>query len=246
MGELTLGQFILWIQWFIRWIKNKTLWNNDFPLLEAIQYIDRICADDYFLLLCIKLSNVPIKEMMMLKGCGRLSFLAFGECDFNLFWLQESHFHIGFLRLLGRHKISIFMALRLVYLVVGSSVLTLTTTPNALTDGLEKERIFKDNKIPVHELQWWWALLFAIPILVEERTRSEGTDGRALILKQKYCEKSKGDSSTSGAALSAFHRATDLAMAMEAGIMAERKNKDEKPLRYTKLDHIAYLVLILC
>ena len=47
------------------------------PLLEAIQYIDRICADDYFSLLCIKLSNVPVKEMMMLKGSRAIIFFGF-------------------------------------------------------------------------------------------------------------------------------------------------------------------------
>ena len=48
---------------------------------------------------------------------------------------------------------AVYMGIRLILLILGSSIMTLTTTPNALTDGLEKSLGFlKKVKIPVHEI----------------------------------------------------------------------------------------------
>ena len=62
------------------------------------------------------------------------------------------------------------MGLRLIYLVIGSSVMTLTTTPNQLTDGLEKGLHFLNRfRVPVHEISMMMSIaLRFIPILVEE------------------------------------------------------------------------------
>ena len=98
-------------------------------------------------------------------------------------------FHIGFLKITREGiRISIFMALRLVYLVVGSSVMTLTTTPNALTDGLEKSLGFlKIIKIPVHEIAMMMSIaLRFIPISWKRQTRSRRHRWpEVLILKQE-------------------------------------------------------------
>ena len=67
-------------------------------------------------------------------------------------------------------RVSVFMAIRLIYLIVGSSLMTLTTTPNSLTDGIES--VLKPlNKInvPVHEIAMMMSIaLRFIPILLEE------------------------------------------------------------------------------
>ena len=62
------------------------------------------------------------------------------------------------------------MAIRLIYLVVGSSLMTLTTTPNQLTDGLEKSlRPLNRIHVPVHEIAMMMSIaLRFIPILLEE------------------------------------------------------------------------------
>ena len=67
-------------------------------------------------------------------------------------------------------RLAAFMAVRLIYLVIGSSLMTLTTTPNQLTDGLEKGLgCLKALKIPVHEIAMMMSIaLRFIPILVEE------------------------------------------------------------------------------
>ena len=62
------------------------------------------------------------------------------------------------------------MAIRLIYLIIGSSLMTFTTTPNELTDGIE-ELLGPLNKIhvPVHEIAMMMSIaLRFIPILVEE------------------------------------------------------------------------------
>ena len=62
------------------------------------------------------------------------------------------------------------MAIRLTYLVIGSSVMTLTTTPNQLTDGLERLlRPLNKIHVPVHEISMMMSIaLRFIPILLEE------------------------------------------------------------------------------
>ena len=62
------------------------------------------------------------------------------------------------------------MAIRLIYLIIGSSLMTFTTTPNELTDGIE-ELLGPLNKIrvPVHEIAMIMSIaLRFIPILLEE------------------------------------------------------------------------------
>ena len=60
--------------------------------------------------------------------------------------------------------------LRLMYLVIGSSVMTLTTTPNQLTDGLERSLgCLNRLHVPVHEISMMMSIaLRFIPILIEE------------------------------------------------------------------------------
>ena len=62
------------------------------------------------------------------------------------------------------------MAIRLIYLIIGSSIMTLTTTPNDLTDGLEKLLgPLKKVHVPVHEVSMMMSIaLRFIPILLEE------------------------------------------------------------------------------
>ena len=78
----------------------------------------------------------------------------------------------------------VYMAIRLVLLVVGTSVMTLTTTPNDLADGLEKSfGILNVIKFPVHEIAMVMSLaLRFIPTLMEE------TDKITKAQKAKRCQ----------------------------------------------------------
>lgn len=143
-----------------------------------------------------------------------------------------------------------FMGLRLMYLVVGSSIMTLTTTPNELTDGLEKSLGFlKKIKAPVHEVSMMMSIaLRFIPILIEETDKimkaqmARGADFESGNLIQKA--KSMVPLLVP-LFISAFRRATDLAMAMEARCYRGGEGRTKmKPLKYARRDGMAYLVYV--
>ena len=144
-----------------------------------------------------------------------------------------------------------FMALRLIYLVIGSSVMTLTTTPNELTDGLEKSLGFLNKVgVPVHDVSMMMSIaLRFIPILVEETDKimkaqmARGADFESGNLIQKA--KSMVPLLVP-LFISAFRRATDLAMAMEARCYHGGEGRTKmKPLKYAKRDHMGYLVYVI-
>lgn len=144
-----------------------------------------------------------------------------------------------------------FMAIRLILLVFGSSVLTLTTKPISLTDGLEK--IFAPLKViglPAHELAMMMSIaLRFIPTLMEETDKimkaqsSRGADFENGNLRQK-----------AKALLpllvplfvAAFRIAGDLAMAMEARCYNGGKGRTRmNEMHFSKGDLIAALIVIL-
>ena len=143
------------------------------------------------------------------------------------------------------------MGLRLIFLIVGSSVMTLTTTPNALTDGLEKSMGFlKVIKIPVHEISMMMSIaLRFIPILIEE------TDKIMKAQMARGADFESGNIIQKAKAMvpllvplfiSAMRRATDLAMAMEARCYHGGEGRTKlKPLKYKKIDIIAYLYYLI-
>ena len=106
-----------------------------------------------FLALCIRLSNVPFK--FMVKGMKSIVFLMLFAVVFNLFLTPGTPaVTIWKLKITWEGiEMASKMAVRLVMLIIGSSLMTLTTTPNHLTDGLESLlNPLKKLKVPVHEV----------------------------------------------------------------------------------------------
>ena len=145
--------------------------------------------------------------------------------------------------------VAAFMACRLVYLIAGSAFLTLTTSPNSITDGLESGLGFlKYIKVPVHEIAMMMSIaLRFIPILIEETDKimkaqiARGADfeNGNLIQKAKNMIPLLVP-----LFISAFRRANDLAMAMEARCYHGGDNRTQmKPLHYQSRDYIAYVVM---
>lgn len=203
-------------------------------------------AATVFLALCIRLSNVPFP--FMVKGLKAILFLLLISVSFNLFLTDGREiFRLGFLRITWEGlQLAGFMALRLVYLVIGSSVMTLTTTPNELTDGLEKSLGFLNKVgVPVHEISMMMSIaLRFIPILIEETDKimkaqtARGADFESGNLIQKA--KSMVPLLVP-LFISAFRRATDLAMAMEARCYHGGAGRSKmKPLHYARRDFVAY------
>ena len=203
-----------------------------------------------FLGIVIKLSNVPFK--FMVRGMKTIVMLLMITVLFNLFLTPGTPLVTVWKLTITVEglRLAATMAIRLVMLLIGSSVMTLTTTPNNLTDGMEKMmRPLKLFKVPVHEVAMMMSIaLRFIPILLEE------TDKIMKAQIARGADFESGNLLKRAKALvpllvplfiSAFRRANDLAMAMEARCYRGGDGRTKmKPLIYKKRDWIAYGCII--
>lgn len=203
-----------------------------------------------FFAILVKISHVPFK--FMVKGLKPIMFMLIFTAALNLFWTPGEVVLVKawvFTITLEGVKRSIFMALRLTFLIIGSSLMTLTTTPNQLTDALEKLlKPLNKIKVPVHEIAMMMSIaLRFIPILVDE------TDKIMKAQMARGADFESGNLIKRAKSLvpilvplfvSAFRRANELAMAMEARCYHGGEGRTKmKPLKYKKRDGIAFAVL---
>ena len=202
-----------------------------------------------FLAMVIRLSKVPFKYMV--KGMKSILFLLLITVAFNLFLTPGTPLVSLWKITITREglKTALTMAIRLALLVIGSSVMTLTTTPNNLTDGMEKMMSpLKVIKVPVHEVAMMMSIaLRFIPILLEE------TDKIMKAQIARGADFESGNLFKRAKAMvpllvplfiSAFRRANDLAMAMEARCYRGGDGRTKmKPLVYQKRDYLAYVCI---
>lgn len=202
------------------------------------------------LALVIRLSKVPFSYMV--KGLKAIAVLMAVTALFNLFLTpgKTELVHLWIFRITREGaENAAFMLARLTYLIAGTSLMTLTTTPNQLTDGLEKALApLSKIRVPVHAVAMMMSIaLRFIPILIEE------TD---IIMKAQMA---RGADFESGGLIarvksmvpllvplfvSAFRRADDLAMAMEARCYSGGAGRTKmKPLRYGRTDYLAYFCM---
>ena len=205
-----------------------------------------------FLVIVTKLSKVPVK--MMLKGLKPLRLILILTFVLNLFFLQGETvlLDLGFAQIKKEALIlAVHYSLRLVLLVLFSSILTLTTPPITLTDGLE--RLLSPLRVvrfPAHEMAMMMSIaLRFIPTLMEEADK---------IMK---AQTARGADFESGNLInrakamvpllvplfvSAFRRAGDLAMAMEARCYHGGEGRTRlRVLKCEKRDYIACAVVAL-
>lgn len=199
---------------------------------------------------CIHLSRVPFG--FITRGLKAVVVILLISVSFNIFFTDGRELiRIGFIRITYEGlKLAGFMALRLIYLVIGSSVMTLTTTPTQLTDGLERGLGFLNRfKVPVHDIAMMMSIaLRFIPILTDE------TDKIIRAQKARGADFESGNIIHRAKAMvpilvplfiAAFRRASDLALAMEARCYHGGAGRTKlKPLRYGKADRIAYVIII--
>ena len=192
-----------------------------------------------FLITVIKLSKVPFK--FMVKGLKAIMILMLITAVFNLFLTPGEALVSVWRFTITKEGVTsaVLMAIRL----------TLTTTPNQLTDGLEKALMpLSKIGVPVHAIAMMMSIaLRFIPILIEETDK---------IMKAQMA---RGADFESGNLLkkvksmipllvplfvSAFRRADDLAMAMEARCYNGGEGRTKmKPLRYEGRDRLSYLIM---
>ncbi len=200
-----------------------------------------------FLALCILVSRIPLKSLlrgmkplvviMIFTGVLNVLFTD-GETVWVRFWIfkitQE-----GVVR-------AFFMVLRILMLISGTFLLTYTTSPISLTDGLESLLgPFKKIGLPVHELSMMMCIaLRFIPTLIEE------TDKIMSAQKARGADFESGNLIEKVKALvpilvplfiSAFRRADELATAMECRCYQGGDGRTKmKLLRYMRRDYLAY------
>ena len=173
------------------------------------------------LAVCVRISRVGIKSLV--RGLKPVVFIIVFTGILNLFFTPGEHIlaELGFLRISAEGlQNAVFMVLRIMLLIMGTFLMTYTTSPISLTDGLERLLGgLKKIHVPVHELAMIMSIaLRFIPTLIEE------TDKIMSAQKARGADFESGNIIQKAKALipilvplfiSAFRRADELAVAME-------------------------------
>lgn len=251
--DITLGQYYPGSSWIHRLDPRVKILGTFVFLISLflVQDFGGFIIAGVFLALCVAVAKVPVS--FMLRGLKPIFIILLFTFTINMFMTRGTVlFSIGFLSITREGVYNaVFMALRLVLLIMGSSVLTLTTKPISLTDGIEKLlKPFRKMGVPAHELAMMMTIaLRFIPTLLEE------TDKIMKAQMARGADFESGNLLQRAKALipllvplfiSAFRIASDLAMAMEArcyhgGDTRTRMNG----MRLSKRDGAAGLMLVL-
>ena len=173
-----------------------------------------------FILCIIKMSGIQPK--MVVRGLKPVVFIVVFTAVLNLFYTPGNElWSLGFLHITDAGiRVAILMVVRILLLIIGTSMLTYTTSPIELTDGLEMLLSpLKKIHVPVHELAMMMSIaLRFIPTLIEEtekiisaqKARGADFDSGSLIQRARAMVPILVP-----LFISAFRRADELAIAME-------------------------------
>lgn len=251
MAEITLGQY---------YPENSIIHKLDprVKLFGTIIFVISLFAANNFLsftliiialALVVKISKVPFAKV--LKGIKGILFILIFTVILNILLTPGTAVFSFWIITITKEGLirGGFLALRLTFLILCTSVLTLTTTPNDLADGLEKAFKFLNViHFPVHEMAMMMSLaLRFIPTLMEETEK---------IMK---AQKARGADFETGGLMkrvnslvpllvplfvSSIRRALDLAVAMEARCYHGGNRTKLKPLKYKRHDSVAYVITV--
>ncbi|MBE5934587.1 MAG: energy-coupling factor transporter transmembrane protein EcfT [Lachnospiraceae bacterium] len=209
-------------------------------------------AAGLFVAIIIKVSNVPLKYII--RGLKPIVILLLFTAICQLFFTKTGTvvWDLGFTRIYSvAIRNAILFTIRIIFLIIVTSMMTYTTTPNSLTDGLEVVlaplRIFK---VPVHDMAMIMSIaLRFIPILIEEcdkimkaqMARGADLESGNVIKKAKNLVPVLVP-----LFISAFKRANDLALAMESRCYQGGEGRTKlHPLKYRKADYIAFSSIVI-
>ena len=250
MKNITMGQYYPVDSWVHR-LDPRTKILLTIAMIVAVFLVKTMVGYGLilgFVYLVSKLSRIPFK--MLMKGVKPLRFILILTFLLNLFFSSGVTMLVewGFLKISYEGlSTAIHYSLRLVFLVLGTSLMTLTTSPIALSDGIEMLLSpLKKIHFPAHELAMMMSIaLRFIPTLMEEADK---------IMKAQMA---RGADFESGNLLarakamvpllvplfvSAFRRAGDLAMAMESRCYHGGENRTRlRVLKITRNDWYAAL-----
>ena len=173
------------------------------------------------LVTALSMAISKIKPRSALKGLKPLVIIIILTAVLNIFYTDGTPIVEGWIITWEGIERAVMMSLRIILLIVGTFMLTYTTSPIALTDGLEiMMGPLKKIKIPVHEMSMMMSMaLRFIPTLIEE------TDKIMSAQKARGADFDSGNLFQRAKALlpilvplfvSAFRRADELAVAMES------------------------------
>jgi energy-coupling factor transport system permease protein len=223
-------------------------------LLVTLYIIALFCAKNllsYALLAavlaaCVRISRVGLRALV--RGLKPVLFIIVFTGILNLFFTPGSRYVLewGFLRVSDTGlRNAVFMVLRIMLLIMGTFLMTYTTSPISLTDGLERLlNWMKKLRVPVHELAMMMSIaLRFIPTLIEE------TDKIMSAQKARGADFESGGLIQKAKALipilvplfiSAFRRADELATAMECRCYHGGEGRTKlHVLQYQARDYIA-------
>ena len=207
----------------------------------------------YFLIVFFVSFSSKIKIYHLLKALKTISMFIILTSLFNVFFIKEGNiiFNDEFLKFYDKALItSIFISFRVIFLILGSTILTLTTSPTELTDGFESlMKPLRKLKVPVGEISLMISIsLRFIPTLLDETDK---------IIK---AQKSRGVDFESGSIvkkiknivpilvplfINSFRRADELAIAMESRCYQGSENRFKfRVLKFTRNDFISFIVFI--
>jgi energy-coupling factor transport system permease protein len=248
LKDITLGQFFPG-NTFVHRLDPRTK-----LILLLVYFVALFSAKSYvsyglvlaFLIFVTAVGRIPLKSMT--RGLKPMLFFIILTAVLNIFYNREGtllvdwkfiHIYTGGLRT------AFFMVLRIMMLICGTFLLTYTTSPIALTDGLESLLSpLKKLKVPVHELAMMMSIaLRFIPTLIEE------TDKIMSAQKARGADFETGSLIRRAKALipilvplfvSAFRRADELATAMECRCYHGGEGRTRlKVLRFSPADYAA-------
>lgn len=202
-------------------------------------------------LLMILISRVPLH--MYVRGIRPLLPLMIFTALVNIFFVKGNMILSWGIVEISKEGIwlAAYMLIRLFFLILGSAILTFTTSPNQLMDAIEKCFYpLTYAKIPVHEIAMTMSIaLRFIPIMTEELNKimraqmSRGADfeeGNIMERARKLIPV------IVPLLISAIRRATDLALAMDARCYHGGAGRTKlHPLRYKRRDYLAYVLILL-
>ena len=202
---------------------------------------------------CVKVSHVGLRALV--RGLKPLVFIIAFTGILNMFFTPDTHYlwEWGILRVSVKGiENALFMVIRIMLLVMGTFLMTYTTSPIVLTDAIEQLlKPLGKLHFPVHELAMMMSIaLRFIPTLIEE------TDKIMNAQKARGAQLDTGKMTDRVKALvpvliplfiSAFRRADELAMAMECRCYRGGTGRTRlKVLRCEKQDYIDLAVCIAC
>ncbi len=254
MRDITLGQFVAGNS-FIHRLDPRTkiaMMILYIAMTFLVKQIYFLTIPFFYLVLELVLSKISLKYI--LNSLKPIRFLLIFMFILNLFFTKGEHvwLDLGFWKLTGEAVLqSFFLSVRIILLVAGASMLTLTTSPIALTDGLERLLApLKIFRFPAHELAMMMTIaLRFVPTLMDE---SE---------KIRNAQMSRGADFESGNVfrrvksmipiliplfVSSFRKADELAIAMESRCYHGGEGRTRmKQLKFRKDDLFAILVTLL-